>query len=161
MTVASLGWAWFSRGNIAMATRYAIDGLLESHAMRDLATTTISLHVGVLVAVMTGRFEDAAEVIGAFEASCERYGVRPPAALTTFIKVTDPFGATRKALSPRRTQAAYERGARMSLDEGRSQGRRTRRRRRGWDGASGRRQRLALVPLGALRSPGRTPAHVA
>ena len=33
MTVASLGWAWFSRGNIALATRYAIDGLLESHAM--------------------------------------------------------------------------------------------------------------------------------
>ena len=47
--------------------------------MRDLGTTTISLHVGVLVAAMIGRFEDAAEVIGAFEASCERYGVRPPA----------------------------------------------------------------------------------
>ena len=117
MTVASLGWAWFSRGDIAMAMRYAIEGLLESHAMRDLATTTISLHIGVLVAVMTGRFEDAAEVIGAFEASCERYGVRPPAALTTFIEVTDPFAATREALSPETYAAAYERGARMSLDE--------------------------------------------
>ena len=117
MTVASLGWAWFNRGDITMAMRYAIEGLLESHAMRDLATTTISLHIGVLVAVMTGRFEDAAEVIGAFEASCERYGIRPPAALTTFIEVTDPFAATREALSPETYAAAYERGARMSLDE--------------------------------------------
>ena len=57
--------------------------------MRDLATTTISLHSGV----------------------------RPPAALTTFIKVTDPVGATRQARSPETYAAAYERGARMSLDE--------------------------------------------
>jgi hypothetical protein len=115
--VASLGWACFVRGEIALAIRYAIDGLLESHAMRDLGTTTISLHIGVLVAVMTGRFEDAAEMIGAFEASCERYGVRPPAALSTFIEVSDPFGATREALSADAYAAAYERGARLSLDE--------------------------------------------
>jgi predicted ATPase/class 3 adenylate cyclase len=117
MTVASLGWVSFVRGDIALAVRYAIEGLLESHAMRDIATTTISLHVGVLVAVMIGRFEDAAEIVGAFEASCERYGVRPPAALTTFIEVSDPFAATRQALSPETYAAAYERGARMTLDE--------------------------------------------
>jgi predicted ATPase len=117
MTVASLGWAWFVRGDIALATRYAIEGLLESHAMRDLATTTISLHIGVLVAVMTGRFEDSAEMIGAFEASCERFGVRPPAALSTFIEVNDPFSATREGLSPEMYEDAYERGRRLSLDE--------------------------------------------
>jgi hypothetical protein len=97
--------------------RRSIDALLESHAMRDLGTTTISLHIGVLMAVMTGRFEHAAEMIGAFEASCERYGVRPPAALSTFIEVTDPFGATREALSADVYAAAYERGSRMTLDE--------------------------------------------
>jgi hypothetical protein len=31
--------------------------------------------------------------------------------------VTDPFAATREALSPETYAAAYERGARMSLDE--------------------------------------------
>jgi hypothetical protein len=117
MTVASLGWAWFVRGDVARATRYAIDGLLESYAMRDLGTTTISLHIGVLVSVMLGRFEESAEMIGAFDASCERYGVRPPKALTAFIAINDPFGATRDALEPAVYEAAYERGRRLSLDE--------------------------------------------
>ena len=117
MTVASLGWVWFVRGDVARATRYAIDGLLESHAMRDLGTTTISLHIGVLVAVMLGRFEESAEMIGAFDASCERYGVRPPAALSAFIAVDDPFAETREALEPAVYEGAYERGRRLSLDE--------------------------------------------
>ncbi|HYH93155.1 MAG TPA: hypothetical protein VD763_08355 [Candidatus Saccharimonadales bacterium] len=117
MTVASLGWTRFARGDIRSATRFAIEGLLESHAMRDLGTTTISLHVGVLVATMIGRFEDASEVMGAFEASCERYGVRPPQALSSFIEVNDPFEATRAALTPEVYEAAFERGHRMSLDE--------------------------------------------
>ncbi len=117
MTVSSLGWAWFTRGDIPLAIRYAIDGLLESHAMRDIATTTISLHVGVLVAAVVGRFEDAAELIGTFDASCERYGVRPPVALSSFIKTHDPFAATAEALPPEAYAAAYERGRRLSLDE--------------------------------------------
>ncbi len=49
--------------------------------MRDLGTTTISLHIGVLLGALTGHFEEAAEIHGAFDALCERYGVRPPAAL--------------------------------------------------------------------------------
>ena len=93
------------------------NGLLESHAMRDLGTTTISLHVGVLVAAVLGRFDIAAELIGAFDASCERYGVRPPVALTAFIKTHDPFAATAEALAPEAYAAAYERGRRLSLDE--------------------------------------------
>ena len=117
MTVSSLGWVWFTRGDFPLAIRYAIDGLLESHAMRDLGTTTISMHVGVLVAAIVGRFDVAAELIGTFDASCERYGVRPPAALGNFIKSHDPFALTREALSPEAYAAAYERGRRLSLDE--------------------------------------------
>jgi predicted ATPase/class 3 adenylate cyclase len=117
MTVSSLGWAWFVNGDVPRATRYAIDGLLESHAMRDLATMTISLQIGVLAGVVSRRFEDAAAIIGAFEALCERYGVRPPAALSTFVDGIDPFSATRDALSAEAYAVAYERGTRMSLDE--------------------------------------------
>jgi predicted ATPase len=117
MSVASLGWASFAKGDMPSAIRYSIEGLLESHSMRDLGTTTISLHVGVLVAALVGRFEVAAELIGAFDASCERYGVRPPAALSTFIQTHDPFAATSEALSPEAYAAAYERGRRLSLDE--------------------------------------------
>ncbi|MGP1674841.1 MAG: ATP-binding protein, partial [Candidatus Limnocylindrales bacterium] len=58
MSVASVGWAAFVMGDVTTAIREAVSGLLESHAMRDIATTTISLHVGVLVATLVQRFED-------------------------------------------------------------------------------------------------------
>ncbi|MFL5717856.1 MAG: ATP-binding protein [Chloroflexota bacterium] len=117
MSVASLGWAAFTMGDVGSAIRLAIEGLEESHAMRDLATTTISLHIGVLAASMVGRFEDAAELIGAFDASCERYGVRPPAALGRFIATHDPFATTRAALTPEAFAAAYTLGRSLDLDQ--------------------------------------------
>jgi predicted ATPase/class 3 adenylate cyclase len=117
MSIASLGWAAFAMGDTERATRFAIDSLLESHAIRDIPTTTISLHIGVLAAAMQGRFTEAAELIGAFEASCERYGVRPPAALDLFIQKQDPFVATREALPPADYAAAVERGRRLDLDQ--------------------------------------------
>ena len=117
MSVGSLGWALFAMGDTQAATREAIRGLIESHAMRDIATTTISLHVGVLAAATAGRHEDAAELIGAFDASCERYGVRPPAGLDRFVGSSSPFTRIRDALPPDVYEAAYERGRRLSLDE--------------------------------------------
>lgn len=117
MTVSSLGWAAFSLGDIPKAIAYAIEGIEATLAMRDLGTTTISLHVGVLIAVLVGRLEDAAVLNGAFDALCERYGVRPPAALSRFIKDSDPFVAVRQGLTPEVYSPAYERGRRLSLDE--------------------------------------------
>ena len=92
MTEASLGWAAFAGGDVATASRLAVEALVESQAMRDLGTTTISLHIGVLLGALTGRFEEAAEIHGAFDALCERYGVRPPAALARSSAASDPFG---------------------------------------------------------------------
>jgi hypothetical protein len=117
MSVASLGWAAFVMGHTATAIRESIAGLVEAHAMRDLGTTTISLHVGVMVAALAERWEEAAELAGAFEASCERYGVRPPAGLDRFVLTNDPVSASRLSLAPDVFNAAYERGRRLSLDE--------------------------------------------
>ena len=93
MTEASLAWAAFAAGDVGTASRLAVDALVESHSMRDLGTTTISLHIGVLLGALTGHFEEAAEIHGAFDALCERYGVRPPAALA-FVGGRDPFEMT-------------------------------------------------------------------
>ncbi len=117
MTVQSLGWAEFTRGDIRTATRWAVAGFVESHAMRDIGTTSISLHVGVLIAVLAERYGDAAVLCGAFDAASQRYGVRPPAALGRFIDQMDPFAATRAAMLPDAYALAYERGRRMTLDE--------------------------------------------
>jgi predicted ATPase/class 3 adenylate cyclase len=116
MTISTLAWAAFTVGDIAAAVRYYVEGLLETWRMRDLGTTTISLHVGVLMAVMLERFEDAAVLGGAWDGLCERYGVRPPMALSRFIDVNDPFGAARAALAADVHARAYERGRHMTLD---------------------------------------------
>jgi hypothetical protein len=85
--------------------------------MRDLGTSAISLHVGVLMASMLRRPEEAARLSGAFEGLCERYGVRPPASLETFIGDIDPVGSARVELGPEAFAEAFERGRQMSLDE--------------------------------------------
>ena len=102
MTAASLGWAAFAGGDVATASRLAVESLIESQSMRDLGTTTISLHIGVLLGALTGHFEEAAEIHGAFDALCDRYGVRPPAALAIFVGRQDPFAMTKQGLDPGR-----------------------------------------------------------
>jgi tetratricopeptide (TPR) repeat protein len=117
MTEASLAWTAFASGDVGNAARLAVDALVESHSMRDLGTTTISLHIGVLLGALTGRYADAAEIHGAFDALCDRYGVRPPAALAQFVGGNDPFEMTRQNLDPAAWAEAYARGRRLSLDE--------------------------------------------
>ena len=102
MTITSLGWTAWARGDVGAGCRLAVEGLLATYAMRDIGTTTVSLHIGVLMAAMLGRSEEGAEINGAFDALCERYGVRPPASLDRFIEVQDPFEAIRSQL-PRRS----------------------------------------------------------
>jgi predicted ATPase/class 3 adenylate cyclase len=116
MTSASMSWASFAAGDVPAACRWAIEALLETFAMRDVGTTTISLHVGVLMADMLHRFEDAARLSGAFDALCERYGVRPPAALGRFIDAQDPFAIARGALPPEDWERLYGEGRRMDLE---------------------------------------------
>lgn len=117
MTTTSMSWASFTGGDFPAACRYAIQGIIETFAMRDVGTTTISLHVGVLMAVMLHRFEDAARLTGAFDALCERYGVRPPAALGRFIETKDPFAAARDGVGSDEAWARlYAEGRRMDLE---------------------------------------------
>jgi tetratricopeptide (TPR) repeat protein len=116
ITSATLGWAAFMRGDMPEAIRCSVEALVETHAMRDLGTTTISLHVGVLIATMLARPRDAARLWGAFEALCERYGVRPPAGLERFIGAIDPLAQARAQLSPEAFAGAVEDGRRMDLD---------------------------------------------
>ena len=117
MTTASLGWVAFAAGDFATACRWSVEAVEETFRLGDVGTTTISLHVGVLMAVMVQRHADAARLTGAFDALTERYGVRPPAALGRFIAQTDPFAMARAGLSETGWADAYAAGRRMSLEE--------------------------------------------
>jgi len=117
MTLASLGWGAFVKGDLDSAVKWAVDSILESYAMRDVATTAISLHVGVLIAVVAGQSEDAVRLSGAFDALTQRYGVRPPAALDQFIRGMDPFAMARDAVPPDRAAELTAEGRAMALDQ--------------------------------------------
>jgi predicted ATPase/class 3 adenylate cyclase len=117
MAVGSMAWVNFALGDRRAAVEWAIRALRETFAQRDLGTTAISLHSGILVAVYTGHAEDGARLNGAFDAARERYGVRPPAGLERFVTAQDPFRLVREAIPPDRFEAAYEEGRRLSLSE--------------------------------------------
>ena len=117
MTNGSLGWASFILGDTPGAIRCVVAALVETHAMRDLGSSAISLHVGVLIASMVGRYEDAARLWGAFESLCARYGVQPPASLSKFIGDIDPLGPARQGLGDEGYAAAVEQGRQMTLDD--------------------------------------------
>jgi predicted ATPase/class 3 adenylate cyclase len=117
MTNASLGWAYFMQGDMPGAIRSSVAALVETHAMRDLGSSAISLHVGVLIASVLGHLEDAARLWGAFGSLCDRYGVQPPASLEKFIGDIDPLGPARERLGSEAFAAAVEVGRQMSLDD--------------------------------------------
>ena len=52
--------------------RWIIRGLIESHRMRDAATTTIGMQEGIVIARALDRPDVAALLTGAFEGLCER-----------------------------------------------------------------------------------------
>ena len=116
MASSGLGWVAYLRGDVMGAARWVVRGMIESHRMRDAATTTIGMQEGILIALALDRPEAAALLTGAFEGLCERYGVRPPTSLQRFLDESDPLIA-RAALGAEKFETAVARGRRMSLDE--------------------------------------------
>jgi predicted ATPase/class 3 adenylate cyclase len=117
MALGSLSWSSYLYGDTRASIGYAAQALRESYDMRDLGTTTISLHVGVLIALITERPDLAARLTGAYEVASERYGVKPPAGLERFLAIRNPFQAARDALTPERWEIEYALGRRTSLRE--------------------------------------------
>jgi predicted ATPase/class 3 adenylate cyclase len=116
MALGSLSWCQYVLGNPTEATRWMVRSLVEYHAMRDIATSTITLPAAAIAANEAGRPFDAAVLLGAFEGLSELYGVRPPLGLEWLIKLGDPFGRTASILSADELADAKARGRRMSLD---------------------------------------------
>jgi predicted ATPase/class 3 adenylate cyclase len=113
----TLAWGSFMLGNVDTAAHLALDALLASYGMRDVAGATIALPAAALVAIEFGRTEEAALTMGAFEGLCERYGVRPPVGLELLIRQTDPLVRLQGLLDPASLAGALERGRRMTIDE--------------------------------------------
>jgi predicted ATPase/class 3 adenylate cyclase len=117
MALGSIGWARAMLGDRREAARSIVRSIAEYHALRDTATSTLTLQGCAIAALEAGRPVDAATLLGAYEGLSELYGVRTPLGLNWLIQQNDPVGQTQALLGPEEFADAKARGRRMSLDE--------------------------------------------
>jgi predicted ATPase len=117
MALGSIGWARAILGDHLEAARSIVRSIAEYHALRDTATSTLTLRGCAIAALEAGRPGDAALLLGAYEGLSELYGVRTPLGLNWLIEQHDPVGRTKAMLGTEEFVDATARGRRMSLDE--------------------------------------------
>jgi tetratricopeptide (TPR) repeat protein len=117
MALGSIGWARAMLGDHLEAARSIVRSIAEYHALRDTATSTLTLRGCAIAALEAGRPGDAAHLLGAYEGLSELYGVRTPLGLNWLIEQHDPIGRTEALLGHEEFVDAKARGRRMSLDE--------------------------------------------
>jgi predicted ATPase/class 3 adenylate cyclase len=112
LTLGMLAWSALARGDFHNALRWWLGSLSMSHTMGDIATVTIGFRAAAIVVGQMGMLREAITILGAFEALCARYGVRPPA---FFEEITPGLDVLPIGLEDDPEAAA--RGAAMSFDE--------------------------------------------
>jgi non-specific serine/threonine protein kinase len=118
MAMGSVAWSSIALGDMRRAAAFNLESFRIAHDMRDVADSTISLQIGAVIALGFDRARDAARMLGAFEALCQLYGVRPPAGLAVLRdSVGDPWARTLAALGRAEYDAAFAEGERMTLDD--------------------------------------------
>ena len=116
-TMMSIAWVDFASGDIPGASRWFIRAFSMAHALRDVTSTTIAIPLSALLAVLAGRPEDAATLLGAHEHLQELYGVKAPMGLAQLLDTNDPHVVARAALGDEAYESAFARGRQMTLDQ--------------------------------------------
>ena len=117
MNASTMAWAEFGLGHQDQAMGWFAQGLRENYDNGDLATATISLQIGAVLALMAGDASFAPRLLGAFDALSKRYAVQPPAGLSRFIRFRDPAVTARSRMSAEAYELEYAAGTRMTLAE--------------------------------------------
>jgi predicted ATPase/class 3 adenylate cyclase len=112
LTLGTLAWSALARGDFHNALRWWLGSLNMSHTMGDIATVTVGFRAAAIVVGQLGMLREAITILGAFEALCARYGVRPPA---LFEEITPGLEVLPIGLED--DPGATARGAAMSFDE--------------------------------------------
>jgi hypothetical protein len=104
-------------GNKLEALRAGIETIRLSRAIRDVATSTISLADGAILLVDFERHDEAAIALAAFDHLCDIHGVQPPAGIGQLILASRVEQRAFAALSSEAHANAIRRGRSMTLDE--------------------------------------------
>jgi predicted ATPase/class 3 adenylate cyclase len=113
----SLGFAYQLLGERREAMRQAVESTVLYHALRDTASSTITLASAAMMLLDFDRAEEVATVMGAFDSLCELHGVRPPAGIGQYIFESRVEERAYAALTSEQHEAAVRRGRAMSLDD--------------------------------------------
>jgi predicted ATPase/class 3 adenylate cyclase len=117
LTLGSIAWTHYARGNLHEAGWWLVRGFQASHALQDVASTVIQLPATAIMALEADRPDDAAALLGAAEALGLRYGVHRPGGLERLIARGNPEARVLAAIGQERVDAAKALGRRMTLDE--------------------------------------------
>ena len=113
----SIAYGSFMLRDVPEALRFGIQAIQLSYAIRDIATTTISLADGAIALVEVGRNHEAAICLAAYHHLCDLLGVQPPAGLGQLILASRIEERAFQNLSTDQHADAIRRGQAMTLDE--------------------------------------------
>ncbi|MDP9484029.1 MAG: adenylate/guanylate cyclase domain-containing protein [Chloroflexota bacterium] len=116
-TLTTLSWANFIVGDIQDGIPYWRQSIELNHALGDIASTTLGLEFGAIVAWEVGLLEEAAVIRGAFEALSQTYGVRSPRPLEELVSRIDYLSRLIDGIGREQYETLSQRGRKMSLDE--------------------------------------------
>ena len=112
---AIAGLAMMER-DIPTAVRYGLRSVAANRAIGDLASITLFLRSAVGLFMVAGEVEAAATVLGAFEAHCRRYGIKPPLDAAQFLGLGGPTDDLVAVLAEPKLHAAHAHGEAMTTD---------------------------------------------
>ena len=115
LIAGSLAWVDYAMGDVPSATAWFARSLVGYYAIRDVASSTVSLPVGAVVAIESDRPGDAVALMGAFESLTQRYGVKPPGPLLRLIYEADPLATASGRLTAEEVADQLRRGRQMTL----------------------------------------------
>jgi predicted ATPase len=117
LAAGSLAFAYQALGRPVDALRIGVEAIAMTHAIRDVATTTIGLADAAILLLEFQRNEEAATLMGAYNRLCDLHGVQPPAGIGQLIIWSRVEERAIENLSSGEHAAATRRGQAMSLDE--------------------------------------------
>lgn len=117
LAAGGISWVELLLGHRTDAIQFGVEAVTITHALRDVATTTITLAGGAMMLLENGMSEEAATLMGAFENLCDVHGVRPPAGIGQLIADSRLEQRAYEELASDQRAEAVARGRAMSLDD--------------------------------------------
>jgi non-specific serine/threonine protein kinase len=117
MAAGSLAWVTMTNGDFDAAARHGLTSVVISREMGDNAATTIALRELSLLLRYLGLPREATVLDGAFDALCDRYGVRPPPVFAKIAADMEQRLGRPEVDDPGERDELLMRGAAMTLPE--------------------------------------------